>query len=92
MKTKERKIKIEGIKADLYIIPERCKGCGFCISFCPKNGLYLSDEVNEKGYHYPAMKNPDECSACKMCEYLCPDFAIYVVSRRKNNNSGNNKK
>lgn len=80
---KERKIRIEGGKADVYILPERCKGCEFCIRFCPKEVLKVSDDLNAKGYRYPAANKPEECGACMMCEYLCPDFAIYVLPRRK---------
>ncbi len=66
-------------KGDISIIPDRCKGCGFCIEFCPNEVLIESDKYNVKGYHPPEVKYPDKCIACKLCELLCPEFSIYVI-------------
>lgn len=64
---------------ELHIIKERCKGCGFCVEYCPKGVLKLSEEFNSKGYHPPMVIKPGECVNCDLCEMLCPDFAIYSV-------------
>lgn len=60
--------------------PELCKGCGFCIEFCPKGVLEFSEDVNLRGYHYPQVKKGMEfaCTACGMCQRICPDYAIYL--------------
>ena len=58
---------------------ERCKGCGLCISVCPKNVLDISDQVNAKG-HFPAYQaRPDDCICCSMCCIMCPDVAIQIT-------------
>jgi len=64
----------------IFIIPERCKGCRFCIDFCPRDVLVETTEINAKGYHYPivAEGKEDECIACQFCSILCPEFAIYT--------------
>ncbi|MCP4753448.1 MAG: 4Fe-4S dicluster domain-containing protein [Proteobacteria bacterium] len=64
----------------LQIDAERCKGCGFCVEFCPKNTLAMSDEFNSKGYHPPLVADADSCTYCDLCEMICPEFAIYAVS------------
>lgn len=49
-----------------------CKGCGICVSFCPKSVLKL---VNGK----VEISDFDACIKCGVCENLCPDFAIFLV-------------
>ncbi|MEN8172578.1 MAG: ferredoxin family protein [Chloroflexota bacterium] len=62
----------------VHVIEERCKGCGFCVEFCPRNCLYISERINSKGYHPPEVINDLNCVNCGLCALLCPDFAIYV--------------
>ena len=59
------------------VVTERCKGCGFCVEFCPTHVLALSSAFNAKGYHPPHLLNADKCSGCILCGLYCPDFAIY---------------
>ncbi len=57
-----------------------CKGCRFCVEYCPRHVLELSTDFNARGYHYPTVRHPDACVDCKLCERLCPEFAIVSVS------------
>ncbi len=61
----------------IHILQERCKGCGFCIEFCPRRVLVVSDTYNSKGYHPPVVTDSTGCVSCGLCEFLCPEFAIY---------------
>jgi 2-oxoglutarate ferredoxin oxidoreductase subunit delta len=63
----------------IYTIPDRCKGCGFCIEFCPRQVLKFSEEFNKRGVHPPEVEKPEECIMCGLCEHICPDFAIYCL-------------
>ncbi len=67
-------------RGQLFIIPERCKGCKFCIDFCPLDVLEETSEMNAKGYHYPVVAEGKEeaCIACQFCSIICPEFAIYT--------------
>jgi 2-oxoglutarate ferredoxin oxidoreductase subunit delta len=62
----------------VHIIEERCKGCGFCVEFCPLGRLAMSEHTNSKGYHPPEVTEHADCVNCGLCALLCPDFAIYV--------------
>jgi 2-oxoglutarate ferredoxin oxidoreductase subunit delta len=62
----------------VHIIEERCKGCGFCVEFCPQRVLVMSKHTNAKGYHPPEITDRSHCVNCGLCGLICPDFAIYV--------------
>lgn len=70
-------------RGEVHIILDRCKGCGFCVEYCPKDVLEMSEEYNTRGYHPPRVKDPEGCVQCKLCEMLCPDFAIFVLPKEQ---------
>ncbi len=74
----QRKRRFEGV---VMITQERCKGCTVCVEFCPVHALSMSDAFNQKGYHFPELKDPEKCSGCDLCGMYCPDFAIYAFKR-----------
>ncbi len=67
-------------RGQTFIIPQRCKGCRYCIDFCPQDVLEESSDINRKGYHYPVVSPGKEeaCINCTFCTLICPEFAIYT--------------
>jgi 2-oxoglutarate ferredoxin oxidoreductase subunit delta len=66
-------------QGEIHLIIERCKGCEFCVQFCPRGVLQMSQEFNAKGYHYPEVVEAGQCVECDLCEVICPDFAIFCL-------------
>ncbi len=71
--------KIEVPRGVIHILENQCKGCAFCVEYCPKDVLKLSDGYNRKGYHPPIVIAENECVNCQLCEIICPEFAIFVT-------------
>ncbi len=66
--------------AYITIDADRCKGCYFCVKFCPKQLITISETHNRVGY-FPAVfleDKKDLCTGCKTCAIMCPDTAIEV--------------
>ncbi len=64
----------------VLIDKERCKGCGFCVEFCPRGAVEMSDELNPKGYTLAAVADESKCLGCSLCDILCPEFAVHLES------------
>ena len=62
-----------------FIDVDRCKGCGLCVAFCPKNVLEISDEMNKMGYYPAYQARPQDCVFCAICCMMCPDVAITIT-------------
>ena len=69
--------KAKKFRGVVVISRETCKGCAFCVEFCPTKALDLETGYNAKGYHPPTLARPEACNGCDMCGLFCPDFAIY---------------
>jgi len=69
-------------KGTVFIHRERCKGCGFCVEFCPSGVLAPDKAFNRKGYHPPVVVSAEACTGCDLCGMYCPDFAIHGVRAR----------
>lgn len=67
------------VTGTVVVDTERCKGCDLCVVACPKKVLSLATkDVNDRGYHFALMTNPDACIGCAACAIVCPDGCIEV--------------
>ncbi len=64
----------QGIK----FIESLCKGCGYCIEFCPNGVFEKSNQRSEKGTVVPEIVHSEKCTLCDLCTMLCPDFALTI--------------
>jgi 2-oxoglutarate ferredoxin oxidoreductase subunit delta len=94
MSTNEAKApaKKKEFKGEVFIDPDRCKGCAFCVELCPTGVLELSEKFNSKGYHPPVAANLEKCTGCDLCGMFCPDFAIFGIRIRVEKPAGAAKK
>ena len=66
------------VKGSIAINELFCKGCGLCISACPRGAISLAkDRLNPHGYH-PAYLAKDICTGCGTCALMCPEAGISV--------------
>ena len=62
----------------------RCKACGLCTVYCPKNAIRMTDELNEHGYKHVAV-DPALCVGCGICYTVCPDGVFSIKEEVTNN-------
>lgn len=56
-----------------------CKGCGLCVSACPKNLIIIEKtKINKKGYSPAEITDQEQCIGCAFCATMCPDCVITV--------------
>lgn len=55
-----------------------CKGCYFCVHFCPRGVFAKSEEIGELGYNLAKVESPEKCIGCRLCLLYCPDLATAI--------------
>ena len=65
-------------KFEVEVVSDECKGCGRCVSACPKGILELTTKVNMMGVVY-AEPAKEGCVGCGACFYACPEPGAITV-------------
>ena len=68
-------------KGIIIINTKRCKGCGLCITVCPKKCIRLSDQADLRGIRLALLTENPDCTGCTLCAVVCPDVAIEVYKK-----------
>lgn len=71
------------MKGKIIIDRELCKGCGYCITACPKRLIAFNGDFNSMGYRPAKPVNITDCNGCGLCAMVCPDVAIEVWREEK---------
>lgn len=68
---------------NVHISALLCKGCAYCVKFCPKKILEMGTVRSRKGHFNPVVTEPEKCTACAICATICPEAAIEVTKGEK---------
>ena len=68
-------------RGKIIINPERCKGCGLCLTVCPKECIRMSDQADLRGIRLAILTDDQGCTGCTLCAVICPDVAIDVYKK-----------
>lgn len=66
------------MKGRISIDRELCKGCGYCLLFCPKKVIVIEEKFNSSGFFPAGFLGNGKCTGCALCAEMCPDMAIEV--------------
>ena len=69
-------------KFRMAVTPDECKGCGRCVSACPKKLLKMGSKLNFMGVPYAEYAG-EGCVGCGACFYTCPEpgaITIYEIT------------
>lgn len=64
--------------AKITVNKDKCKGCLLCVSFCPKDKIKVSKDLNKFGINFVYFQDDGECIGCSQCAVVCPDCCIEV--------------
>ena len=70
------------MKPEVIFNLDRCKGCGLCVHFCPREHLRISADLDSRSIHLAEVCPDNDCTACKICTLICPEAAIAIYREK----------
>lgn len=62
----------------LTINEKSCKSCRYCIEACPNKALFITKNINHKGYPVVGV-DQKKCISCGICFNVCPDYVFEIM-------------
>ncbi len=75
-------MKTSEVRGRIVIEKDKCKGCEYCIIYCPKKCIEISRDINIRGVNYAVFSRPEACIACGICARVCPEVCIQVMLKK----------
>lgn len=67
------------VAGHVHFDESRCKGCGLCVTVCPRHLIGIDiTRFNIKGYHPALIRHEEQCTGCANCAMMCPETGITV--------------
>lgn len=66
------------MKGRIAVDRELCKGCNYCVLYCPKGVITVDTELNKSGYFPVVAAYMEKCTGCSVCALMCPEICIEV--------------
>lgn len=64
---------------NVHINALMCKGCEYCVKYCPTKILEMGTERNKKGHFFVKVTDEEKCTVCAICALMCPEAAIEIT-------------
>ena len=71
------------MKYKLDINKEKCKGCFYCVKFCPVQKIVPVEQINEMGYTVVEAREDVNCIGCCNCVLMCSQQCIKLTQEEE---------
>ena len=65
----------------IYILEEKCIGCGLCIKVCPYNAITLQERPGHPKKYKLAVLDLNKCTFCAACIEECKKYGAIILEK-----------